>query len=186
MGAPPRRHEMRPYCNGTSPAAWNELSRRHAIEMQPSFPDASTPATTHVRRAPSRLAKQPRESTVTRRSHGRHIGRPHAKAAAPVAAAETRRTLRRRCWAATTINAAGPCLRSDRSTLRLRRQRFFREQPWATYGQLNPHQHDEGKALAGGADVGPGQPTPTRTGRCRRTFSRTLRPAVTTDHLRIV
>jgi hypothetical protein len=58
MGAPPRRHEMRPYRNGRSPATWNELSLRHAIEMQPSFPHASTPACTHVRLSSSRLAKQ--------------------------------------------------------------------------------------------------------------------------------
>jgi hypothetical protein len=38
MGAPPSRLEMRPCRNRTSPVPWNELSLRHAIEMQPSFP----------------------------------------------------------------------------------------------------------------------------------------------------
>jgi hypothetical protein len=38
--------------NGSSPAIWNELSLWYAIEMQPSFPHASTPACTHVRLSP--------------------------------------------------------------------------------------------------------------------------------------
>ncbi|KAI1516089.1 hypothetical protein Ptr86124_004626 [Pyrenophora tritici-repentis] len=45
MDAPRTRGEMRPNCNGNSPALWNELSLWHAIEMQPSAHHAPAPGT---------------------------------------------------------------------------------------------------------------------------------------------
>lgn len=48
MGTPRTRGEMRPCPEGNSPPPWRELSLWHAIEMQPSFHHASTPACTHA------------------------------------------------------------------------------------------------------------------------------------------
>jgi hypothetical protein len=56
-GAPQIRDEMRPNRNGNSPGTWDELSVWHAIEMLPSFLHALTPAYTHARLSPRRLAK---------------------------------------------------------------------------------------------------------------------------------
>jgi hypothetical protein len=73
MGARPRRHEMRSNPNGSSPATWNELSQRHAIEMRPSVPHACPPACAHVRLSPPSLG----ETVVDGCHQGprRHIGR---------------------------------------------------------------------------------------------------------------
>jgi hypothetical protein len=48
MATPRTRRQMRLCPNGTSPPPWLELSLWPAIEMQPSFHHASTPACTHA------------------------------------------------------------------------------------------------------------------------------------------
>jgi hypothetical protein len=71
MGAPPNRHKMRPNRNGSSPAAWNELSRRHAIEMQPSVPHASSSTPAWHPRSPVTPSLGETASDGARRSHER-------------------------------------------------------------------------------------------------------------------
>lgn len=74
MGTPRTRGEMRPCPNRNSPPPWHELSLWHAIEMQPSFHHASTPACTHARPVtPSLGAHSQRTVTHQRRRLAQHL-----------------------------------------------------------------------------------------------------------------
>jgi hypothetical protein len=75
MGAPRTRDEIRPNCNGSSPAAWDELSPWHAIEMQPSASTPAYTACTHAGLSPAWQQQAVETATATRSTRNRHIGR---------------------------------------------------------------------------------------------------------------
>jgi hypothetical protein len=170
MGAMRTRDKISLGRGGPSPPAWDELSRRYAIEMQPSVLQACTP----VALSPITLYapwKQRRSVTTALSSWVRHIGthclRPFMR---PLVDSSLPNMSRRCCWASTPVHCT--CAARPSTTLcSLSPHTIGTSHKYRGHGHAyldrNPPRHDRLFAQSGSSRT---TTRITHTGMCRSTF----------------